>query len=223
MLWKCCTQYASKFGRLSTLSRWCSPLFRNFNIPSFVWSAGFPGGLCTKIMIVIEVPTTLRQDPMPPVFSFWLNCTSLRSSESLCLGKLLSMMVNPAFTLSSDPFFSPWLDSKFNFSSFQEKYNKCLNRSEVKLRRGRGKSPQTSSSLVLRQSVSQLSCSVVSDSVTPWTGALQASLFITNSWSLRSYTAVAFYLLQALGTALFWGSWKDHSQSKKAQEKQEDG
>ena len=99
---------------------------------------------------------------MPPVFSFWLNCTSLRSSESLCLGKLLSMMVSPAFTLSSDPFFSPWLDSKFNFSSFQEKYNKCLNWSEVKLRRGRGKSPQISSSLVLRQSVSQsaqlLSC-----------------------------------------------------------------
>ena len=30
----------------------------------------------------------------------------------------------------------------------------------------------------------QLSCSVMCDSMTPWTAACQASLFITNSWSL---------------------------------------
>ena len=59
--------------------------------------------------------------------------------------------------------------------------------------------------IVKAQSV-QFSCSVVSDSATPWIVALQPSLFITNSWSLLSYTAVAFYLLQALVTALFLGS-----------------
>ena len=32
--------------------------------------------------------------------------------------------------------------------------------------------------------VSQLSCSVISDSVTPWTAARQASLSIANPWSL---------------------------------------
>ena len=74
----------------------------------------------------------------------------------LCWEKL-SKMVSLAFISSSDPFFSHWLDSKFNFSSFQEKYNKFFNWSEVKLRRGRGRSPQISSSLVFSQSVSQVS------------------------------------------------------------------
>ena len=36
----------------------------------------------------------------------------------------------------------------------------------------------------------QLSHSVVSDSVTPWTGARQASLSITNSWSLLKLVSI---------------------------------
>ena len=36
----------------------------------------------------------------------------------------------------------------------------------------------------------QLSHSVVSDSVTPWTGACQASLSITNSWSLLKLVSI---------------------------------
>ena len=38
--------------------------------------------------------------------------------------------------------------------------------------------------------VSQLSRSAVSDSVTPWTAAHQASLSITNSWSLLKFMAI---------------------------------
>ena len=120
--------------------------------------------------------------------------------------KSVPFISNHIFALYTQQNFLSMTEFQIQLLSFQEKCNTCLNRSEVKLRRGRGKNPQISSSLVLRQSVSQLSCSVVSDSDTPWTAALQASLFITNSWSLLSYTAVAFYLLQALGTALFWGS-----------------
>ena len=36
----------------------------------------------------------------------------------------------------------------------------------------------------------QFSCSVMSDSVTPWTAARQVSLSITNSWSLLKLTSV---------------------------------
>ena len=36
----------------------------------------------------------------------------------------------------------------------------------------------------------QFSCSVVSDSVTPWTAARQASLSISNSWSLLKLTSI---------------------------------
>ena len=36
----------------------------------------------------------------------------------------------------------------------------------------------------------QFSCSVVSDSATPWTAACQASLYITNSWSLLKLMSV---------------------------------
>ena len=36
----------------------------------------------------------------------------------------------------------------------------------------------------------QFSCSVVSDSVTPWTAARQASLSITNSWSLLKHISI---------------------------------
>ena len=36
----------------------------------------------------------------------------------------------------------------------------------------------------------QFSCSVVSDSVTPWIAALQASLSITNSWSSLRLTSI---------------------------------
>ena len=36
----------------------------------------------------------------------------------------------------------------------------------------------------------QFSCSVVSDSVTPWTAAHQASLSITNSWSFLKFMAI---------------------------------
>ena len=36
----------------------------------------------------------------------------------------------------------------------------------------------------------QFSCSVVSDSVTPWTAALQSSLSITNSWSLLKLMSI---------------------------------
>ena len=36
----------------------------------------------------------------------------------------------------------------------------------------------------------QFSCSVVSDSVTPWTAAYQASMFITYSWSLLKLMAI---------------------------------
>ena len=38
--------------------------------------------------------------------------------------------------------------------------------------------------------VLQFSCSVVSDSVTPWTSARQASLSITNSWSLPKLMSI---------------------------------
>ena len=38
--------------------------------------------------------------------------------------------------------------------------------------------------------LSQFSCSVVSDFVTPWTATPQASLSITNSWSLLKLTSV---------------------------------
>ena len=43
--------------------------------------------------------------------------------------------------------------------------------------------------LLLCSSV-QFSCSVVSDSVTPWTAACQASLSITNSWSLPKFMSI---------------------------------
>ena len=36
----------------------------------------------------------------------------------------------------------------------------------------------------------QFSCSVVSDSATPWTAARQASLSITNSWSLLKLMSI---------------------------------
>ena len=36
----------------------------------------------------------------------------------------------------------------------------------------------------------QFSCSVVSDSATPWTAACQASLSITNSWSLLKLMSI---------------------------------
>ena len=36
----------------------------------------------------------------------------------------------------------------------------------------------------------QFSCSVVSDSVTPWTAARQSSLSISNSWSLLKLTSI---------------------------------
>ena len=36
----------------------------------------------------------------------------------------------------------------------------------------------------------QFSCSVVSDPVTPWTAACQASLSITNSWSLLELMSI---------------------------------
>ena len=36
----------------------------------------------------------------------------------------------------------------------------------------------------------QFSCSVVSDSKTPWTAACQASLFITNSWKLLKFMSI---------------------------------
>ena len=39
-------------------------------------------------------------------------------------------------------------------------------------------------------SLVQFSCSVVSDSVTPWTAARQASLSITNSWSLLKLMSI---------------------------------
>ena len=39
-------------------------------------------------------------------------------------------------------------------------------------------------------SVNQFSHSVMSDSVIPWTGAFQASLFITNSWSLLKHMSI---------------------------------
>ena len=39
--------------------------------------------------------------------------------------------------------------------------------------------------------ISQFSCSVVFDSVTPWTAACKASLSITNSWSLLKLMSIA--------------------------------
>ena len=39
-------------------------------------------------------------------------------------------------------------------------------------------------------SISQFSCSVVSDSVIPWTAACQASLSITNSWILLKFMSI---------------------------------
>ena len=39
-------------------------------------------------------------------------------------------------------------------------------------------------------SSAQLRCSVVSDSATPWIAACQASLFITNSWSLLKLMSI---------------------------------
>ena len=44
---------------------------------------------------------------------------------------------------------------------------------------------------VVQFSSVQFSCSVVSDSATPWTGALQASLSITNSQSLLKFMSIA--------------------------------
>ena len=40
----------------------------------------------------------------------------------------------------------------------------------------------------------QFSCSVVSDSATPWTAARQASLSITNSWSLLKLTSIGLVM-----------------------------
>ena len=42
-------------------------------------------------------------------------------------------------------------------------------------------------------SLVQFSCSVVSDSVTPWTAARQASLSITNSWSLLKLMSIEYH------------------------------
>ena len=41
----------------------------------------------------------------------------------------------------------------------------------------------------------QFSCSVVSDSATPWTAAHQASLSITNSWSLLKFMSIKSVML----------------------------
>ena len=50
--------------------------------------------------------------------------------------------------------------------------------------------PLQSTVFPVRCSSVQLSCSVVSDSATPWTAACQASLSITNSWSLQKLTSI---------------------------------
>ena len=43
----------------------------------------------------------------------------------------------------------------------------------------------------LSQSVSQINCSVVSDSATPWTAACQGFLSIANAWSLFKLMSIA--------------------------------
>ena len=50
--------------------------------------------------------------------------------------------------------------------------------------------PQRISFLVLSLTWVQFNCSVVSDSATPWTTARQASLSITNSWSLPKLMSI---------------------------------
>ena len=44
-------------------------------------------------------------------------------------------------------------------------------------------------------SLVQISCPVMSDSVTPWTAAYQASLSITNSWSLLKLMSIKLVML----------------------------
>ena len=46
--------------------------------------------------------------------------------------------------------------------------------------------------------ISQLNCSVMSDSTTPWTAARQASLFITNCQSLLKLMTIDIYLIWLL-------------------------
>ena len=48
-------------------------------------------------------------------------------------------------------------------------------------------------------SSAQLRCSVVSDSATPWIAACQASLFITNSWSLLKLNGHGFEWTPGVG------------------------
>ena len=61
---------------------------------------------------------------------------------------------------------------------------------EVLERGGRSKCSQVMLMLLVLDQFHQFSCSVVSDSVTPWTAAHQASLSITNSWGLPKFMSI---------------------------------
>ena len=50
----------------------------------------------------------------------------------------------------------------------------------------------------------QFSCSAVSDSVTPWTAAHQASLSITNSWSLLKLMSIVEKEMATHSSTLAW-------------------
>ena len=58
---------------------------------------------------------------------------------------------------------------------------------------------------LVRDSV-QFSCLVVSDSVTPWTAARQASLSITNSWSLLKLKSIVLVMPQKQIIISPWGT-----------------